>query len=298
MGQIRVGTAGWTDKTLIDSGWYPPDAATPETRLRYYAQQFPLVEVDSAYYALPAERTAAAWTARTPDGFTFNIKAFSLFTQHPTPVRALPADLRESAAKAGKERVYLKDVDPEVADQAWDRFLAALEPLREAGKLGAILLQFPPWFPISRANKEYIVACAERAAPWRVCVEFRNRTWMTTDNQKETLDFLAAQRLPYVCVDMPQGYPNSIPPLLAATSDLAVIRMHGHSDKWESKDIQERFGYRYSDEELAQWAGNVQRLAEDATETHVVFNNCYRDYAQDNARQLVDRLSPGTRAAE
>jgi uncharacterized protein YecE (DUF72 family) len=95
---------------------------------------------------------------RTPDGFTFNIKAFSLFTQHPTPVKALPADLREAASQAGKDRVYLKDVDPAVADQAWDRFLAALEPLRGAGKLGAILLQFPPWFPISRANKDYILA--------------------------------------------------------------------------------------------------------------------------------------------
>src|SRR6201996_8102670 len=294
MGEILVGTAGWTDKSLIDSGWYPAETGTPEKRLRYYADQFPLVEVDSAYYALPAEQTAAAWAERTPAGFTFNVKAFSLFTQHPTPVRALPVDLRESAGKASKERVYLKDVDPEVTDQAWDRFLAALEPLRQAGKLGAILLQFPPWFPISRANKEYIVACAERVAPRRVCVEFRNRTWMTTDNQKETLDFLAAHRLPYVCVDMPQGYPNSIPPVLAATSDLAVVRLHGHSDKWESKNIQERFGYRYSDEELAAWAGNVQRLAEDAAETNVIFNNCYRNYAQVNAMQLAGQLIPGS----
>jgi uncharacterized protein YecE (DUF72 family) len=292
MGQIRVGTAGWTDKTLIESGWYPPEADTPEKRLRYYASQFPLAEVDSAYYALPAEQTAAAWAARTPAGFTFNIKAFSLFTQHPTPVRALPVDLRESAAKAGKDRVYLKDVDPEVTGQAWDRFLAALEPLRQAGKLGAILLQFPPWFPISRPNKEYIIACAERIAPRRACVEFRNRTWMTPDNQKETLQFLSAHRLPYVCVDMPQGYPSSIPPVLAATSDLAVVRMHGHSDQWESKDIQQRFGYRYSDQELATWAGNIERLAQDADETDVVFNNCYRDYAQVNARQLADTLIP------
>ena len=287
MTQIRVGTAGWTDKTLIAAGWYPAAAGTPEQRLRYYASQFPLVEVDSAYYALPAEKTAEAWAARTPDGFTFNIKAFSLFTQHPTPVRALPTDLREAAGKAGKERVYLKDVDPEVTDEAWGRFLAALEPLRRAGKLGAILLQFPPWFPISRANKEYILACAERAAPRRVCVEFRNHTWMTDENQKETLDFLAGHQLPYVCVDEPQGYPNSIPPVVAATSDLAVVRLHGHSDKWESKDIQERFRYRYSDEELATWAGNVQRLAADAAETHVVFNNCYRDYAQVNGKQLA-----------
>ena len=286
MGDIRVGTAGWTDKTLIDSGWYPADAGNPEKRLRYYATQFPLVEVDSAYYALPGEQTAKAWAERTPDHFTFNVKTFSLFTQHPTPVKALPADLREAAAKAGKDRVYLKDVDPDVTDQAWDRFLAALAPLRAAGKLGAILLQFPPWFPIGRANRQYILDCAQRVAPDRVCVEFRNHTWMTEDNQKETLEFLSAHDLPYVCVDMPQGYSNSIPPVVAATSDLAVLRMHGHSDKWESKDIQERFGYRYDDKELKQWAGNVKRLAEDAAETHVVFNNCYRDYAQVNAKQL------------
>ena len=293
MGQVRVGTAGWTDKSLIDSGWYPPDATTPEKRLRYYAGQFSLVEVDSAYYALPAEQTAAAWAGRTPAGFTFNVKAFSLFTRHPTPVRALPADLRELAAKAGKDRVYLKDVGPEVASQAWDRFLAALEPLRQAGKLGAILLQFPPWFPISRSGKQYIEACAERVAPRRACVEFRNHTWMTPDNQKETLDFLAARGLPYVCVDMPQGHPSSIPPVLAATSDLAVIRLHGHSGMWESKDIQQRFRYRYSDEELKRWAASAQRLAEDATETHVIFNNCYRDYAHVNAQQLAELLASG-----
>jgi len=286
MGEIRVGTAGWTDKTLIDSGWYPDDASNPEKRLKYYASQFPLVEVDSAYYALPAERTAEAWAARTPEHFTFNIKAFSLFTQHPTRVRSLPTDLREDAGKAGKDRIYLKDVDPQLTNEAWDRFLAALEPLRSAGKLGAILLQFPPWFPIGRANKQYIVDCAERVAPDRVCVEFRNRTWMTEGNQKETLEFLASHQLPYVCVDEPQGYPNSIPPVLAATSDLAVVRLHGHSEHWDAKSVQERFNYRYSDKELNSWAGNVKKLAADADETHVVFNNCYRDYAHVNAQRM------------
>jgi uncharacterized protein YecE (DUF72 family) len=291
MGEIKVGTAGWTDPTLIASGWYPPEASTPEQRLRYYAGQFPLVEVDATYYGLPAERNAKAWAERTPDGFTFNIKAFSLFTQHPTPVRALPADLREAAGRAGKDRVYLKDVDPAVADQAWDRFLAALEPLRAAGKLGAILLQFPPWFPISRANKDYILACAQRAAPRRVCVEFRNRTWMTEDNQEETLAFLTRHQLPYVCVDMPQGYPSSIPPVLAATSDLAVVRMHGHSSKWDSKDIGERFGYRYGPGELTEWAGRIGNLAADADVVDVVFNNCYSDWAHVNAQQLSALVS-------
>ena len=81
---------------------------------------------------------------------------------HPTPLAALPADLRPAAEKTGKDRVYFKDLGPAVADEAWQRFSAALEPLRQAGKLGAILLQFPPWFPISRARKDYLLACAAR----------------------------------------------------------------------------------------------------------------------------------------
>jgi uncharacterized protein YecE (DUF72 family) len=290
MGEIRVGTASWTDRTLIEAGWYPPDASTPEKRLRYYASQFPLVEVDSTYYALPAEQTAASWAARTPESFTFNVKAFSLFTKHPTRVAALPTDLRPAVEDAGKERVYLKDVGQSVVDQAWDRFLSALEPLNQAGKLGAILLQFPQWFPISRGNKEYILACARRVAPRRVCIEFRNHTWMTEDNQKETLDFLSAHQLAYVCVDMPQGYPSSIPPVVAATSDLSVVRMHGHSDKWTSKDIHERFLYRYNEDELKDWASKVRKVARDAEVTHVLFNNCYRDYAHVNAQQFEDLL--------
>ncbi len=247
-----MGTASWTDRTLLDSGWYPPEADTPEKRLRYYARQFGLVEVDATYYALPAEQTAAAWAARTPAGFTFNIKAFSLFTQHPTRVAALPADLRPEAEKTGKDRVYLKDLDPSVADQAWERFLSALEPLRQAGKLGAILLQFPPWFPIGRARKEYIVACAAKAAPRRVCVEFRNRTWMTPDTRpRPSASWPPAVRLRGHAA----GPPGLRPPVLAATApDLAVVRLHGHSDKWDSKDIHERFGYRYSDRELEEWA--------------------------------------------
>jgi uncharacterized protein YecE (DUF72 family) len=291
VGQVRVGTASWTDRTLLESGWYPPEADTPEKRLRYYARQFGLVEVDATYYALPAEQTAALWAARTPDGFTFNVKAFSLFTHHPTPVAAMPVDLRPAAEKTGKDRVYFQDLGPVVADEAWARFSAALAPLRAAGKLGAILLQFPPWFPISRARKDYIVACAQRAAPDRVCVEFRNRTWMTPGNQQETLGFLTEHRLAYVCVDMPQGHRDSIPPVLAATSPgLAVIRMHGHSAKWDSKDIHERFGYRYTQTELADWAPKVGALAHDTEQTHVLFNNCYRDNAQVNAQQFTEVL--------
>jgi uncharacterized protein YecE (DUF72 family) len=293
MGEIRIGTASWTDRTLLESGWYPPEADNPARRLRFYASKFPLVEVDATYYALPAEQTAAAWAERTPETFTFNVKAFSLLTQHPTRIAALPADLREGITQTGKETVYLRQVDQGIAEQTWERFLGALSPLRQAGKLGALLFQFPQWFPISRANKDYILSCASRAQPDQVCIEFRNRTWLSPDNQEETLRFLSDHQLPYVSVDMPQGYPSSIPPVVAATADLAVVRLHGHSDKWASKDIHERFGYRYSEGELSEWAAKVRGLADTADTTHVLFNNCYSDYAQVNAQQLADLLGDG-----
>ena len=288
MGAIRVGTASWTDKTLLASGWYPPEVQSAEERLAYYAKQFPLVEVDSTYYTPPNERNSELWSQRTPDGFTFNIKAFSLLTQHPTKPSALYKDLRPEGVT---KNLYLRDVPESTVDAVWERFLGALEPLHAAGKLGALLFQFPQWFPIGRGNKHYILECKERCQPYRICVEFRNKTWLSEQNQAETLDFLTSYGVPYVCVDMPQGHPSSVPPVLAATADLAVVRFHGHSDKWTSRDIYERFGYRYSTTELREWAPKVRNLADQAKETHVLMNNCYSNYAQTNAQQLIDLLA-------
>jgi uncharacterized protein YecE (DUF72 family) len=287
MGTIKVGTASWTDKTLLASGWYPKDADSPERRLEYYASQFPLVEVDSTYYTPPNERNAQLWAERTSSGFTFNIKAFSLLTQHPTRVSALYKDLRPETESAN---VYLKDLEESVVEQVWERFLGALEPLADAGRLGCLLFQFPPWFGIARRNKHYILECKRRCEPYRMCVEFRNASWMSEENRAETMDFLTTYAVPYTVVDMPQGYRSSVPPIVEATADLAVVRFHGHSEKWQSKDIYERFGYLYSEDELRGWAPKVEQLAEKASEVHVLLNNCYRDYAQRNARQLADML--------
>jgi uncharacterized protein YecE (DUF72 family) len=187
--------------------------------------------------------------------------------------------------------VYAKDLDPKVVDQVWERFLSALDPLHQAGKLGALLFQFPQWFPIGRRNKEYVLECKRRADPVPICVEFRNKTWMSDENAAETLDFLTSYAVPYVCVDMPQGHTSSIPPVVAATADLAVIRFHGHSEKWTSKDIYDRFGYHYSRAELTDWAPKVAHLSELAQETHVLMNNCYSDYAQTNAQDLMNLLT-------
>lgn len=287
MGRLLVGTASWTDKTLLASGWYPPEADTPERRLEFYASQFPLVEVDSTYYTPPNERNSALWAQRTPAGFTFDVKAFGLLTQHPTRVSALYKDLRPDT---DKKNVYAKDLSEAVLDAVWERFLAALAPLAEAGRLGSLLFQFPPWFGINSRNKHYLLECKRRCEPYRIAVEFRSSSWMAGENARETLDFLTSYLVPYVVVDMPQGHRSSIPPVVEATSDLAVVRFHGHSDKWESRDIYERFGYLYREEELREWAPRLERLAERTDAVHVLLNNCYRNYAQVNARQLADLL--------
>ncbi len=283
-----MGTASWTDKSLLASGWYPQGVSSATDRLRYYASNFPLVEVDSTYYFPPSEDNSRRWVERTPDGFTFNIKAFSLLTQHPTKADALYKDLPRPE---GKKSIYPKDLDEKAVDEVWDRFLSALKPLDDAGRLGAILFQYPPWFVISRKSKDYILKCATRASPIQICVEFRNKTWMTEDNRDETLDFLEGHAIPYVCVDMPQGFTSSIPPVVAATADLAVVRFHGHNDKeWESGSVQRRFKYLYKTEELAEWVPRIADVSKQAKTTHVLMNNCYRDYAQRNAKELADFL--------
>jgi uncharacterized protein YecE (DUF72 family) len=287
MGSIEVGTASWTDKTLLASGWYPKTADNPEKRLAYYAKQFPIVEVDSTYYGPPAEQTTRLWAQRTPDGFTFNIKAFSLLTGHPTKVSAIYKDLRP---ETGKKNVYPDDLEKNAYEEIWSRFLSALDPLVEKGKLGALLFQFPPWFGIRRSNKDYLLEVVARCKPLVPVFEFRNASWFDGDNQEETLDFLRRHRLPFVCVDMPQGYKSSIPPVMEATADLAVVRFHGHSKNWTSKDIHEKFGYEYSTKELREWAPKLRDLSDKADKTHVLMNNCYTDYAQRNATELIELL--------
>jgi uncharacterized protein YecE (DUF72 family) len=287
MGAIEVGTASWTDKTLLESGWYPKSADTAEKRLAYYAKKFPIVEVDSTYYGPPAEQTTSLWAQRTPDGFTFNIKAFSMLTGHPTKVSAIYKDLRPETEK---KNVYPGDLPPQAYEEIWSRFLSALDPLVEAGKLGALLFQFPPWFGIRKSNKEYLLEVASRCRPLRPVFELRNASWFEGANRNETLDFLRAHQLPFVCVDMPQGHKSSVPPIVEATADLAVVRFHGHSDKWTSRDIHEKFGYKYTKSELQEWAPKLTALAGQADRTQVLYNNCYSDWAQTNATAMIELL--------
>ena len=296
-GDILIGTSSWTDPSLIkESDFYPPGVGTAEKRLRFYASQFPLVEVDSTYYFPPSEKNSVLWLERTPKHFTFNIKAYSLLTNHPTKPQSLHADLREELpAETKASRSFYRDKLPdEVVDEVWARFRDALMPLHSAGKLGAVLFQFPQWFVISKASKAYIEEVAARLPDFRVAVEFRHKSWMRQDNVDETLGFLRERNLPYVCVDMPQGFDSSLPPIAEATADdLAMVRFHGrNTETWnvKSETATPRFRYLYTRAELDDWVPKVERLAGQTRETHVLMNNCCRDFGVRNARDLGDML--------
>lgn len=296
-GRVLVGISSWTEPTLIKRGnFYPKGVSSAEERLKFYASQFPIVEVDSTYYFPPSERNSALWAERTPKDFTFNVKAYSLLTEHPTKVESLYKEIRESLPEelTKKKNVYRDKLPDEAVEEIWKRFRDSLMPLHSAGKLGSVLFQFPQWFVIGRKSKDYILECKERLPDYLIAVEFRQKLWMEERNQEETLAFLEEHDLPYVCVDMPQGFDSSIPPVARATSrQLALVRFHGRDpDIWEKKvkTAAERFRYDYNANELSEWVPSIEALASEAKETHVVMNNCYENYAVKSARQLADLL--------
>ena len=263
-----------------------------EDRLRFYTGCFSLVEVDATYYRLPSERNSELWVERSPDGFVFNVKAFGLLTQHPVETAAVPPDLTEEIAPEHREkkRVYMEHLSADGQEEIWSRFLSALEPLRSAGKLGCLLFQFPQWFPGGPRNREYIAQCVKAAGPDMVAVEFRHHSWMKEEWAERTLQFLESIGAAYVCVDEPQGFASSIPPISAATTDLAFVRFNGRNgETWEKKGITaaERFAYDYSEDELKEWAPKVEALAQEASQVHVLFNNCYADYGVRNAATMA-----------
>src|SRR5262245_8511587 len=208
-GEIRAGTASWTDPTMTAPGvFYPPDATTAEERLRYYASRFPVVEVDATYYGLPQEQMSRRWAERTPSDFVFDVKAHALMTGQPTETRRLPKAIREVLPEQLREkgRLYARDLPAELTDEVWDAFRRGIEPLRASGKLGAVFLQFPRWVFPSHEARQHIRDARERLGDIRIAVEFRHGSWFNEKNAERTLRFLTEEAIPYVIVDEPQGF--------------------------------------------------------------------------------------------
>ncbi|MBC7237733.1 MAG: DUF72 domain-containing protein, partial [Chloroflexi bacterium] len=246
MARIYIGTCSWADH----ANFYPEGLPANE-QITYYALHFPVVEINSTYYRMMPARNFHLWAERTPEGFVFDVKPYRQITWHD---RENPPNDEQTAA-----------------------FRDSLQPLREAGKLGAVHFQFPPWYVLKPENIEYILHLRELFAEDRISVEFRHRSWLEGDHLPGLLGTLREQAIGLTVVDEPQLGSGSVPTVLEVTNpELTLVRFHGRNyKKWYARveTTAERFDYLYSEEELREWVPNIKKLAEEARELHLLFNN-------------------------
>jgi uncharacterized protein YecE (DUF72 family) len=270
---IRIGTCSWADETLSKI-WYPTSVRAGAERLRYYGERFDTVEANSTFYRLPTPEMVDRWAEATPSGFVMHVKAFSLMTRHPVDVKVLPTDLRDVPVD---ERGRVDRPSREFRAEVFMRFRELLEPLRRAGKLGGILLQFPSYIVYRRSSLEYIEWARDQLPGDELLIEFRHRSWLEEENRAEVLSFLEERGLTYVMVDAPRTEGrNLVPTVVGLTTSTAYLRLHGRNAKtWNirGRSAAERFDYLYSEEELAEWVEPLRELADRAESAYVLFNN-------------------------
>jgi uncharacterized protein YecE (DUF72 family) len=298
-GRIVVGTSSWSDRGFIED-WYPEGMPARE-RLPWYAKRFEAVEVNSSFYAVPSRSTVARWVEATPEGFTFDVKAHRLLSRHSGGLDSLPPDMRDDAETNDRGRVKLTG---ELERELLDRLLAAVEPLEQAGRLSSILVQLTPAFAPGRHELAELKGLIGQAEPRRVAIELRHRGWLEGDRVESTLGFLSEAGVAFVAVDAPrEEHVPIMPPIDAVTrDDLAYLRAHGRNATgyMTGRTVAERFGWRYSDEELSEIGTRTRGMADEADEVRVMFNNNRSDDAPTAAQRFRSLMGqdPGPPAEE
>ncbi len=297
VGDVVVGTCSWTDRTMIER-WYPHEVRSAEQRLRYYAARFDTVEVDSAFYAIPRPEYAQNWARRTPEGFVFHVKAFGMMTGHDVDERALHPELVDAGYNYTlTPRGRVRDAEPRMVERSFELFAESIAPLVDAGKMGGVLMQYPPWFTAKdrdtrEANLARIDRDAELLHPLPMLVEFRHASWAHEANLHRAMKFLAERGIGFVSVDAPQ-VGTAMPPVTAATGPWGYVRFHGRNrGTWNARTASaaDRFDYLYTPDELAEWREPIEQLADETERTWVMFNNCKYDYAPRNGREMAEIL--------
>jgi uncharacterized protein YecE (DUF72 family) len=284
--KILVGTASWSDPGFVEH-WYPKKMPAGD-RLAWYAQQFEMVEVNSTFYAAPDARMVERWCRSTPDGFIFDVKLHQLLSRHSTNVKLLPPALQRAAETDAKGKVKLT---PKIEKAMVEQFRRSLEILRDAGKLGGLLLQLSPAFSPKAHQLSELDDLLGALGDYRIALELRNRNWAQGEQLRTTLDFLRAHSAAFVLVDAPaEEHFTIMPPDLneITNPDLAYLRLHGRDARayTTGKTVASRFNYNYSDAEIDEVGQRARQLAGEAKEVHVVFNNNARDYAPHAAARM------------
>lgn len=330
--RFLVGASSWSDRSLThDSSWYPKKSMRAAERIAYYTARLPLVEIDSTLRFPPTPDVARQWAERTPPGFTIDVQAWSLLTGAATLPDSLWEDMREEVKPElrDRRRLYAGHLTAAGMAEAWARFAHALRPLAAAGRLGVVLLRYPHWLKPGNTGRSLLAAARASLPDYRLAVEFQHPDWLAGDGCEETLALLDDLGLGFVCVD---GSPDSLlpGPVLATSSDVAVVRLYGphrvsvggaawagdasppppasrsasspsapalsspaSSPSAPDADVRV-WGARYTPDELAPWVPRILRLAESASEVHVLFANTVRDHAVVNAEELLTALRDAT----
>jgi uncharacterized protein YecE (DUF72 family) len=289
-GKILIGTASWSDPGFVER-WYPKKMPAGE-RLQWYAQHFEMVEVNSTFYSVPEPRMVERWCAATPDDFTFDVKLHQLFSFHSTPAKLLPPDLQRRAETNAKGIVKST---PELQEALLGTFLRSMSIFRDARKLGVLLLQLSPAFSPRKHQLSELQLLIDMLSGYDLAIEFRNRNWAVGDQLESTLDFVRKRHAIFVNVDAPASdhfmvMPSDVDEV--TNSDVAYLRLHGRNEKAyvTGKTVAARFDYDYSESEIAEVAQRSRKLAKEARELHVIFNNNNLDYAPHAALRLRKAL--------
>lgn len=253
---IRIGTSGFSYDDW--KGQFYPERTAKKDMLAYYARCFNTTEINSSYYAIPGAASFAAMAKKTPDDFEFVVKAH-------------------------KDMTHVENPDPKL----FDIFLGSIQPLREAGKFGCVLAQYPWSF---RNTPESVVKLREfrdRIGDLPTVMEFRNADWVSED----TFGLLRELDFGFCAVDEPH-LKGLMPPVTAATSGIGYVRFHGRNAKnwWKHEESYQRYDYLYSEEELTEWVPKVADLDGQTSKTYVFFNNHYQGKSAQNARMFASLL--------
>jgi uncharacterized protein YecE (DUF72 family) len=293
---VRCGTSSWADRGLVrDGGFYPRKTLSASARLAYYCSQLGIAEIATTYRFPPTPDLARQWVERTPAGFRFDVRAWSLLTGAPTLPDSLWEDLHAEVRPEMRHRgrLYAAHLTESAVEECWARFAHALRPLHEAGRLGAVVLQYPSWFTPNTEHRAELAAARGRLGDFEVAVELRNPRWFEGNACEDTLEWLEGNRLAFVCIDGPSSGPRATHGVVAATTDVAIVRFEGRrqqaGEPWT-------WPYRYSEAELAEWVPKIEELAGSTREVHLLMDNTWRGDAVDNARTLarllVDHVCP------
>ena len=271
--------------------WYPKKMPAGE-RLGWYAQHFELVEVNSTFYSVPEPRMTERWCAATPERFTFDVKLHQLFSFHSTPAKLLPPDLQRRAQTDAKGKVKST---ADLQETLLGIFLRSISIIRDAGKLGVLLLQLSPAFSPRKHDLSELEPLIEMLSDYDVAIEFRNRNWAVGDQLESTIDFVRKRRAIFVNVDAPASDHFTVMPsdLNELTNPkIAYLRLHGRNAKAyvTGKTVAARFDYDYKGEEIAEIADRSKKLSQEARDVHVIFNNNNLDYAPRSALGLRKAL--------